>query len=669
MSIVPLMQRFVDEELASSKELAARIVAGTLQLLRDSRDGCGSAERALHLEIAAALQQRADDYQRAFVAALTQRANDELRAPGGGSAPDAKGAANGFELVDESKVEIDIEISRAMQLIDTTAEWQLRELQTFTSTLVGQDHVSAESNPLRPLVYASALWQAAGAAADVQAQRTLLLRLSAGVAAGLLKNAWAAACTRLESQGIEPGTYRTVLLPPGAVSGRGAGGDRYRAAALGTLLPSMPAGGAAIGAVRRLGHHCQALVASAGDGSGRQIIELLSRVYEAILSDAQLPAAFRAVLARMQVSTLRIALRDAATMESHDHEVWRLMDRIGAASIAYPEHGDARRRALLAFCQSLAEEVAASPSPDASLYRRSLNRLDAFLAEQLQAQLLAAQPALDALQLAERRESLEQLLSLRLTEQLASLRTTPGIRRFVSGAWAKVLADVITRSGEHSELARSYLKSADDLLWSLQIPDHPQSRQRLLGLLPVLLQRLRSGMERIALPATQQQAVLNELMAVHTEALRPGGRAAVSALTPEQIVQRMRDEVVPQTPVLPAFSDSLIDLSSLDTVPAELLSAEDTDSEDAASRRVEELRSADQMQIFLLGRWICVQLMWRSERGLFFLFAGDAAGRTHSITRRALERLGGAGLIRPIEARPLLQRAVDSLLHQLSPRH
>ena len=73
--------------------------------------------------------------------------------------------------MDESRVEVDIEISRAMQIIDTTAEWELRELQTFTSTLIGQQHVSAESNPLRPLVYATALWKAAGAVVTVRRSR------------------------------------------------------------------------------------------------------------------------------------------------------------------------------------------------------------------------------------------------------------------------------------------------------------------------------------------------------------------------------------------------------------------------------------------------------------------------------------------------------------------
>ena len=117
--------------------------------------------------------------------------------------------------MDESRVEVDIEISRAMQLIDSTAEWELRELQTFTSTLIGQNHVSAESNPFRPLVYATALWDAACAIVASQIQRAIVLRTSAGVAAGLLKNAAAAASTRLESQGVQPGLYRTVVLPSG----------------------------------------------------------------------------------------------------------------------------------------------------------------------------------------------------------------------------------------------------------------------------------------------------------------------------------------------------------------------------------------------------------------------------------------------------------------------
>ena len=724
MPIAPLLRRFVEDELARAPALIERTLAGTLQLLRDSNDGTlHASERGLHFALVEALQRSTAAYQSGFVDALRVLVQDALKEQQGGWVPGAVGGLGGLELMDESRVEIDIEISRAMQLIDTTAEWELRELQTFTSTLLGQAHVSADSNPMRPLLYATALWEAACLVIPTPAHRATLLRVSAGVTAGLLKSAWAGACTRLEAQGVVPGIYRTVLLAPGSVPDRHGGGDFARFAGqpqpgtLSALLASMPtgvagerdgaAGGswsnsreggngrsgaefeqalarldellrhlpaepastpeAAAGLAKRLTMHRAALVASAGASNDRQIIELMSRIFDAMVSDAQLQPAFRSVLVRLQVSALRVALADSQVLNSNHHAVWLLLDRIGQASAVLPQPGDPRAMALLSCCQAIAEELARAAEPDTALYRNAVDRLDLFLTEQLQAQLRAAQPALDALQRAERRELLEQTLSQRLVDQMVPLRTSPTLRRFVTGAWAKVIAEAMQRFGEQVEVTRGYIKLVDELLWSVQLPDHPQSRQRLLQLLPTLLQRLRTGMALINLPAAEQQALLDELMAIHTEALRPGTRAAaVAALTPEEIVQRMRDEVLPPTTGHGAFGDSVIDLSSMETVPAELLPSEISPEANDTAKRIEALRAADTLRLFLRGRWARVQLLWRSERSLYFLFADELAGRTHSVTRRALERLGSASLLQPLEDKTLVQRAADSLARELS---
>ena len=47
------------------------------------------------------------------------------------------------------------------------------------------------------------------------------------------------------------------------------------------------------------------------------------------------------------------------------------------------------------------------------------------------------------------------------------------------------------------------------------------------------------------------------------------------------------------------------------------------------------------------------------------MFSSDHAGRMHSLTRRALERLRAEGLATSLEDRNLMQRAVDSLLQDL----
>lgn len=668
MTIAPVLQRFVDGELERTPALIGRVLAGCLRSLRDTPDRRVTAtERGHRHALAEALEAQRLAYQTAFIATVQSGVRAALAEHGDEPPVDPPFATDGTVLMDEARVEIDIEIFRAMQLIDTTAEWELRELQTFTSTLVGQTHVSAESNPLRPLVYATALWEAACTVSPLQADRTLLLRVSADVAAGSLKHALAAACTRLEAQGVEPGLYRTRRLAPGSIPGRSpAPAGSAAAGAFASVLASLPAASAT--GLRLRGDESPnmprvALHTGEPGPTERQTTELLSRLFRSLLTDPQLPRPFAAVLARLQTSALRIALNDPDLLASTGHPVWHLLDGIGEACAAYPQANDTRAAALLAFCRTLVEPLACHAAPDATVYRRAQTRLDAFLDDQRQTQQRAAQVTLQALQLAERREILEQQLALRLIDQMAPTRTPPGIRRFVTGAWARVLAESMFRDGEQGEATRSYVGLVDDLLWSVQVPDHPPSRQRLIGLLPGLLQRLREGMALIDLPVAEQRGVLDELTAVHSEALRPGGRPEPVPLTPAQIVQRLRDEVLPPQTVPTHFSDSVIDLGPIETVPAAPVPQQPAN---ALGQRFDSLREGDRLHLFLHRRWARVQVLWRSDQGRFFLFASDTPGRTHAVTQRALEKLRSAGLMQPLEARSLVRRALDDVARELA---
>ncbi|MCI1190859.1 DUF1631 domain-containing protein [Calidifontimicrobium sp. SYSU G02091] len=646
------IQQFVDDELRRCPELAERVHAGTLHALKDpERAALYPSERPHHFALLEALSARAAPFREAFCDALRRRVASEMRPARDAAAP-ARGGTLELELVDESRVEVDIEISRAAQVIDSTAEWELRELQTFTSALAGLRHVSAHSLPLRPHAYAGALWDATGAVLANQAQRIVLLRAASAVLADELKRSFAQATARLEAQGVMPSAYRSIKLPPGSVPAAGRGATAVTGA-LQALLGETSLSRAAIGAPG-------GTVASPVQAA--QIAALVSRLFRAFATDDRVGADARDVIAALQDPVLRLVLADESALHDLDHPVWQLLDRIARIGEDYAP-GDARQRRLLAACTPLAAQLAAADVPTAAMVRRALAAIDAETDALWQERLAAAQPAIAQLARVEQREVLQHRLAERLTEQMAARSVPPAVRRFLAGPWARVIAQAMVEHGEAHARTQAFVRAVDDLLWSLDVPPEPASRQKLLALLPPLLGTLRSGMASIALPDAERDAVLDQLMAAHTEALR--GRAAGDARTPgaADVMQRLRDELRAGEPPARPFGDSVIDVASMETVPAEFLpTGVDDGGAPADTFAVGQMR-----RMFVGGRWTRVQLLWRSERGQYLLLADDADARTtHSMTRRALERLQAARLVQPLPPSSLVRRTIEKLTTQVS---
>ncbi len=737
MPVAPLLQRFVDDEFALAPMLIEQVRAAAAQQLQQAgaAQGVAAPDGAPRREAARALQAQASRFCTRYVDALRGLVRADLEAPERAPPGAAEAPGEGLALMDEALVESDIEISRAAMLIDSTVEAEQRDLQAFTSALRGEVHVGADSNPLRPALVARALWQATDVLALAQAPRVHALRATAAAIGSALKLAYAAACHRIAAEGVEPSLYRTRLLAPCSTAGgddgalRRASFDVTRPGALHGLLAAMPVGD--VGAVALAGAgpaeveqtlvRLDALSRRAGPASPAglpacapaanalspalaalasqppqppqppqpsqasqvppgidpRLLELLSRLFDAILADPALPAPAKAAIARLQASALRVALRDPALLDRHDHPTWRLMDRIASACQQAAAAGPARLAALALACAGLADELGRHAAPDATLYRQAATRLDALVADDLRRAQQAANGAIAALQRSDNRIRVQAQVQARLEEQFVRSPVGVAARRFLLGPWAQGLAGTIVEAGPDSEATAALTRCIDDLLWSLHPPAHPASRQRLVKLLPGLLARLRASMAHCGLGPAEQQAVLDELEASHSATLWPGGGGGVAAAgaleTPEDIVRRLREEVFDDTPPRRDFGDSVLDLSTLDTVPAELLpddaAASPTDDRAERTRRapaaVAALPLGRAVRLLLQGRWTEAQLLWRSEGGDLLLFAGDT-GRTHALTQRALERLHAEGLAAFEPPGSLIQRAVDGLLASLA---
>jgi hypothetical protein len=131
-------------------------------------------------------------------------------------------------------------------------------------------------------------------------------------------------------------------------------------------------------AARAIDSQRMRLLASAKTRADQQVIELLSRLFDAILTDRSVAPQVLVLLSRLHASALRCALREAATLDSYDHPLWQFMDRIAFVAEVYPTDSDALRAKLLTYVQGVIDNIVREPTHDAKLFRWGLVRLLAF---------------------------------------------------------------------------------------------------------------------------------------------------------------------------------------------------------------------------------------------------------------------------------------------------
>jgi hypothetical protein len=444
-----------------------------------------------------ALQNQRHRLSEHFVRSLREQVNAELvrHAPKGTARP---GKAAALALVDEDEVALDVELSHAIEAIKSVAEYELRELQTFTSALVGDMDVARDHNPFRAETYARALWAAAQALPLTRGHQVAFMRYAATPLAQLLRRSYAASSSRLESMGVEPAAYRTLILPAG--SRRGRSGESTFSPDLHGISETMPApldaplafDGQPPPNARR--EHWSEVARQAPNRADRQAIELVSRLFDAMQADERVPADAALLLSRLHGPAMRLALRDPGLLDRDRHPLWRFINHFVFAAEMVPDPADPERQRLLKVVQGTIDQLASEPDQTTGLYRWALDGLDSFLHQRLTRRLAAAASQIGALQKLEDRLAASQaqpstmhgtldvpqldtvpaeLLDLasaaapspaQAGEALARLRPGDWLRMFLQGRWVQVQ---LLWPGERQEIWL-FGDGASDATWAVR---------------------------------------------------------------------------------------------------------------------------------------------------------------------------------------------------------
>jgi hypothetical protein len=449
MTASAALQRFVDDELMRAPLLMEQVVEESLTGIRRDSAVLSPRERNLVAEVAHALMSKRPILVREFVRSLTEQVGHELDGAVDMKRPPPS-TLGGLSLVDETQVEVDVEVSRAIEAIRSVAEAELRELMSYTSALVGDMDVARDYNPFRPEVMGRALWEAAQALPLQRSYQLAFMRQACMPLAQLVRKSYAGACARLESMGVEPAVYRTIIVfgsrrspgqldpffdtavnrveattplsgPAGRPSIPGSDGPSrppspaaVPAAAppagvrrpsldevlarTDELLRNMPADGDPHRREQLRNLQRQQMVDSAEKPADRELIDLIGRLFDAVLGDRRLPLDIQNLVSRLQAPALRLALRDPAVLDNYTHPLWLLMDRIALQGDLHPIPGDPERTRMLRFMHGLLDTLAQEQARDSDAFRWGRERVMSYERARFEQRRGAAEAELHSLQ-------------------------------------------------------------------------------------------------------------------------------------------------------------------------------------------------------------------------------------------------------------------------------
>lgn len=583
-------------------------------LLHESAQRVASpAQRADLAEAAAALGDNLRAWSRSLERALQDAVSAEFEterlaapppplSPFDAPAADDEPLALSLTLMDDDEIDDEIAISRLVQIADVEAESELRDLSALCSGLRALPGISPEANPLRPSVVARALRRGIHAFGLRKPLRLALLR-ELGIAVGrTLPGQYRRHLETLQSWGITPADF----------------------------------------ALRR--HEAAAAAAEDGAGPEQAAADTMARLLSTLASRVAMSEGARDLLRRLDAPARRIAQQEPALWQSLDHPLWQLLDRLAAAGAV---HDDLDASGSLEEAVRSLETAAA---PDAAQCQAALASVDGAVSGlvDLQADRVAVEA--DGLHDRPPRSAIEEDLREQLRQQAAAGRAPAALERFLTGAWTEVLTDIALRHGVESTQMRSHAELVDRFV---EAATRPLGRPISPATLGRMLMLARLAMADAQLPHARLEAELAGLQKTLCQPAAARAEDVQAALAP--FMPTMPAEAMPDTApapdgagAAPAATAAVGLHDALTTVRVDTL-GRDQAAAQATQAWLDSLEPGTYCRIFLLERWMNVQVVWRSAPRSMFVFRSRHGGRTHSLARRVLEKLRGAGLATTIE--------------------
>lgn len=258
-----------------------------------------------------------------------------------------------------------------------------------------------------------------------------------------------------------------------------------------------------------------------------ETIDVISMIFDYILDDRALPDFIKAMIGRLQIPVLKVALIDREFFSRKSHPARQLLNALAQAGASWQDESDAAKDRLYACMEAVIRRIVDEFESDIAIFETLLTEFRTFLEEEAQRFSVAQEKLLEAARQAEQEDKLRTRALTELGARMKGKELPEDIQAFLLGPWRQYLLTLATESGE--EAMRPALQVVDDLLWSLVPKATADQRQRLTAMLPPMLTALQQGMTRVECSGEDCDRLIRALEGYHFASIKSGIKAGIKS--------------------------------------------------------------------------------------------------------------------------------------------
>jgi len=395
-------------------------------------------------------------------------------------------------------------------------------------------------------------------------------------------------------------------------------------------------------------------------------IDIVSRLFDFILDDPDLSDCLKVQIVRLQIPLLKVAILDNDFFSMKSHPARQLLNELAYAGSGLDE-ADPEEDATLKMVSYVVDRILAEFDDNTSIFEILLSEFTTFMETEKESNKLTE----DMLEGA--KNSAVKEIQLKVTNH----NIPPLINTILLDAWKDVLIHLYLRDGIKSNAWQTALQVADDLIWSVEPKLIVSERNRLIKVIPSILNGLRDGFTLINFDMKTSEDLFDQLEELHLASLRGGIPESVPQYVPEpsehtnSLIHYEESEILTE-------DDFGIDLSDFpenpsttndqfDPFSAEIITSSEENDDVLFSLHAESITE------MALGTWVEFinpntnvhtrgKLAWKCDFTKEFTFVDRKYKVVADLTYRQLIEKFESEHAAIVEDIPLFDRALDSVI-------